>query len=259
MDSERWKQVDNLLQSALDRPPEERDAFLRQACAGDEALEREVRSLLTSERAGRRVSWRARRSKWPRAPSLGRAEAAACRHPDSAGPSPTTASSESWAAAEWAWSTRPRTPACTASSLSSSCPDELARDPEALESLPARGPRRFRLESSEHLHHLRHRRAGRPLLHRHGVSGWNHAEAPHRRPPAGDRNAAAARPSRSPTPWTPRTPRESSIATSSPRTFSSPRAVTRRFSILDWRKSSGPAVAQAPARRRDRPSPSKTN
>ena len=54
MDSERWKQVDDVLQSVLDLPPEEREAFLRYACAGDEALEREVRSLLTSERqAGR--------------------------------------------------------------------------------------------------------------------------------------------------------------------------------------------------------------
>ena len=54
MDSERWKQVDDLLQSVMDRAPEERDAFLRQACAGDETLEREVRSLLTSEeQAGR--------------------------------------------------------------------------------------------------------------------------------------------------------------------------------------------------------------
>jgi eukaryotic-like serine/threonine-protein kinase len=35
-------------------PPEERDAFLRRACAGDETLEREVRSLLASdEQAGR--------------------------------------------------------------------------------------------------------------------------------------------------------------------------------------------------------------
>jgi serine/threonine protein kinase/Flp pilus assembly protein TadD len=49
MDSDRWKQVDNLLQSVLERPPGERDAFLTQACAGDEALEREVRSLLTFE------------------------------------------------------------------------------------------------------------------------------------------------------------------------------------------------------------------
>src|SRR6202453_3890610 len=49
MDSDRWKQVDSLLQSVLERPIEERDAFLRHACAGDETLEREVRSLLTAQ------------------------------------------------------------------------------------------------------------------------------------------------------------------------------------------------------------------
>jgi tetratricopeptide (TPR) repeat protein/predicted Ser/Thr protein kinase len=49
MDSERWKQVEDVLQSVLDRAPEERDTFLRNVCAGDETLEREVRSLLTSE------------------------------------------------------------------------------------------------------------------------------------------------------------------------------------------------------------------
>ena len=49
MDSERWKQVDHLLQAALERPPEERDAFLRRACAGDQALESEVRSLLRAQ------------------------------------------------------------------------------------------------------------------------------------------------------------------------------------------------------------------
>ena len=49
MDSDRWKQVDSLLQSALERPPEERDAFLRHACAADEQLEREVRSLLRAQ------------------------------------------------------------------------------------------------------------------------------------------------------------------------------------------------------------------
>src|SRR5258707_15530916 len=54
MDSERWKQVDDVLQSVMDRAPEERDAFLLQACAGDQTLEREVGSLLTSEEpAGR--------------------------------------------------------------------------------------------------------------------------------------------------------------------------------------------------------------
>ncbi len=49
MESDRWKQVDSLLQSVLERPPEQRDAFLRHATAGDEALEHEVRSLLASQ------------------------------------------------------------------------------------------------------------------------------------------------------------------------------------------------------------------
>ena len=46
MDARRWKQVDSLLQSVRERPAGDRDAFLREACAGDEALEGEVRSLL---------------------------------------------------------------------------------------------------------------------------------------------------------------------------------------------------------------------
>jgi serine/threonine protein kinase len=49
MDAERWRQLDNLLHAVLQRSPQERDAFLRQACADDEVLEREVRSLLTSQ------------------------------------------------------------------------------------------------------------------------------------------------------------------------------------------------------------------
>ena len=49
MDSDRWKQVDSLLQAVLERMPEERDAFLRHATAGDESLAREVRSLLISQ------------------------------------------------------------------------------------------------------------------------------------------------------------------------------------------------------------------
>ncbi|MGA2923566.1 MAG: protein kinase [Candidatus Sulfotelmatobacter sp.] len=49
MDTDRWQQVDSLLQSVLERPPEERVAFLRHACAGDKALESEVRSLLRAQ------------------------------------------------------------------------------------------------------------------------------------------------------------------------------------------------------------------
>jgi serine/threonine protein kinase/tetratricopeptide (TPR) repeat protein len=50
MEAKRWEQVDNLLQLAMARPSGERDAFLRGACAGDHALEQEVRSLLISQR-----------------------------------------------------------------------------------------------------------------------------------------------------------------------------------------------------------------
>jgi serine/threonine protein kinase/tetratricopeptide (TPR) repeat protein len=54
MNSDRWKQIDKILQSVMDCAPEERDTFLQHACAGDETLEREVRSLLTLEQqAGR--------------------------------------------------------------------------------------------------------------------------------------------------------------------------------------------------------------
>jgi hypothetical protein len=49
MDLDQWKQLDDLLQSVLARPPHERDAFLRRACAGDNALERRVRLLLSAE------------------------------------------------------------------------------------------------------------------------------------------------------------------------------------------------------------------
>jgi serine/threonine protein kinase/tetratricopeptide (TPR) repeat protein len=49
MEPERWKQIDSLLQSVLEHPPGEREAFLRQACASDQALEREVRSLLKAQ------------------------------------------------------------------------------------------------------------------------------------------------------------------------------------------------------------------
>jgi hypothetical protein len=48
VDRERWKQVDKLLQSALQHSPGERAAFVHQACHGDEVLEQEVRSLLDS-------------------------------------------------------------------------------------------------------------------------------------------------------------------------------------------------------------------
>ena len=52
MKAERWQQINDLFQSATERAPEERAAFLDEACHGDEGLCREVESLIASyERA----------------------------------------------------------------------------------------------------------------------------------------------------------------------------------------------------------------
>jgi len=53
MTPERWQQIESVFQAALARDPDERAAFLDEACAGDEALRREVESLLEAhEQAG---------------------------------------------------------------------------------------------------------------------------------------------------------------------------------------------------------------
>src|SRR5262245_48926120 len=46
MESERWRQIESLYYAALEREAIEREAFLAEACAGDEDLRLEVESLL---------------------------------------------------------------------------------------------------------------------------------------------------------------------------------------------------------------------
>jgi serine/threonine protein kinase/tetratricopeptide (TPR) repeat protein len=54
MTPERWRQVDRLYKSALKQGGDQRSAFLKQACGGDEALLREVESLfVTQESVGK--------------------------------------------------------------------------------------------------------------------------------------------------------------------------------------------------------------
>ena len=65
MDPARFKQLDSLLQSVLERPPEDRDAFLREACGGDRGLEQELRALVNLD-SKRKNSWIGPRSRWPR-------------------------------------------------------------------------------------------------------------------------------------------------------------------------------------------------
>jgi serine/threonine-protein kinase len=48
MTPERWQQLKQIYQSALERNPAERSAFLNQACADDPALRSEVESLISS-------------------------------------------------------------------------------------------------------------------------------------------------------------------------------------------------------------------
>src|SRR6185503_7811734 len=48
MNSEQWKQVEALYNAALEINADEREGFVAAACAGDEALRREVVSLLSS-------------------------------------------------------------------------------------------------------------------------------------------------------------------------------------------------------------------
>ena len=48
MTPEQWHRVKEIFEAALDRDPDERSAFLGQACAGDDSLHNEVQSLLSS-------------------------------------------------------------------------------------------------------------------------------------------------------------------------------------------------------------------
>jgi eukaryotic-like serine/threonine-protein kinase len=50
MKPERWQKIERLYDSALEREIGDRPAFLRRACAGDEALREEVESLLAQEK-----------------------------------------------------------------------------------------------------------------------------------------------------------------------------------------------------------------
>src|SRR5262249_67963 len=49
MEHDRWEQIERLYHAALERGPDGRDAFLGEACAGDEDLRREVAGLLACD------------------------------------------------------------------------------------------------------------------------------------------------------------------------------------------------------------------
>jgi serine/threonine-protein kinase len=49
MKPERWRQVDQLFQAALERAPKDRSAFINEACGDDDSLRREVEALLAAD------------------------------------------------------------------------------------------------------------------------------------------------------------------------------------------------------------------
>ena len=103
--------------------------------------------------------------------------------------------------------------------------------PAALSRFRARGPDRLGAEPPEHLHDLRHRRAGRAVVHRHGVPGGHDAAGSARRRARSslDTLLAAGHPDRRRAGRRPYA-RASSTATSSRPTSSSARAGTSRCS-----------------------------
>ena len=58
-------------------------------------------------------------------------------------------------------------------------PDRCRAGSASAGTFPPRSARRLCAEPSQHLHHLRNWPAGRPPVHRHGISGRHDAEAPH--------------------------------------------------------------------------------
>jgi eukaryotic-like serine/threonine-protein kinase len=49
MKPERWRQVDQIFQAALERAPKERSAFINKTCGADDSLRREVEKLLAAD------------------------------------------------------------------------------------------------------------------------------------------------------------------------------------------------------------------
>src|SRR5512142_73984 len=51
-DRERWRRLSDILDGALELPPQSRPSYLDQACLGDPGLRREAEELLAAEASG---------------------------------------------------------------------------------------------------------------------------------------------------------------------------------------------------------------
>ena len=150
MSSERWRLVERLYHGALERPAAERPAFLAEACAGDEALGRDVQSLLDQPSMpgfleepalALAVAWR----RPPKLPN----------RPGSDGTSVSITCSRCSAAAAWARSTARTTRGSAATSRSSCCRPAFTADAERLARFDARGAPARLAQPSQHRHDSR--------------------------------------------------------------------------------------------------------
>ena len=105
MSPERWRRIEEVYHSAQEQAPDQRAAFLAEACGGDDELRREVESLL---RHGDSPEALVDRPAWEAAGELLDTRTWKL---DGRPPSPTTKSSRSSARAAWEWCIRPATAA----------------------------------------------------------------------------------------------------------------------------------------------------
>jgi hypothetical protein len=130
MTNERWKQIDELFQSALQQSSGERESFVRRACDGDEELEREVRSLLSSEQhAG---SFLERPAMEVAARGLTVTQSEEVQEGSHTLIGQTISNYRIVEAVEWVLCTRPRTSGCIARSRLSFCPTKWLAIPKRL-------------------------------------------------------------------------------------------------------------------------------
>jgi serine/threonine-protein kinase len=73
MNAELWEKIAELYHAASDLPPDQQDAFLDEACSGDQELRREVKSLLRQDVAGDGLLERVAEEAAPRQSTLPRA------------------------------------------------------------------------------------------------------------------------------------------------------------------------------------------